>query len=79
MGQEINADCFHADDFNEFHQRLTQETQYLQKLIDQEQCSQQPLTAGFEIEAWLIDDAMQASPNNISFLENLNDPLGSWK
>jgi gamma-glutamyl:cysteine ligase YbdK (ATP-grasp superfamily) len=75
MGQEINADCFHADDFNEFHQRLTQETQDLQKLINQEQCSQQPLTAGFEIEAWLIDDDMQASPNNISFLQNLNDPL----
>ncbi len=75
MGQEIKVDCFHADDFATFHNRLTQETHYLQEIIAQQKCSEQLPTAGFEIEAWLIDEAMQASPSNISFLQNLNDPL----
>lgn len=75
MGQEINANIFNTDDFANFHQKLTQETAYLKTLIEQKQFSKQPLTAGFEIEAWLIDDNMQAAPNNVSFLKNLNDPL----
>ncbi len=75
MGQEINASTFKTDDFTRFHQKLTEETKYLKTLIEQGLCSQQPPVAGFEIEAWLIDDNMQAAPNNVSFLQNLNDPL----
>jgi len=75
MGQEINVSAFKPSDFTQFHQKLSQETQYLKDLIKQGQCSQKAPVAGFEIEAWLIDDAMQASPKNVSFLKNLNDPL----
>ena len=75
MGQEINLTLFNADHFERFHQRLTAETQHLKQLIEQKQFSELSPTAGFEIEAWLIDDAMQAAPNNVSFLQNLNDPL----
>jgi len=75
MGQEINVTAFNQDDFSQFHHKLTQETQLLKSLVEHNQFSQKSPTVGFEIEAWLIDDAMQACPNNISFLENLNDPL----
>ncbi len=75
MGQEINVSAFKPSDFTQFHQKLSQESQYLKDLIKQGQCSQKAPVAGFEIEAWLIDDAMQASPKNVSFLKNLNDPL----
>ncbi|NOQ14001.1 MAG: glutamate--cysteine ligase [Methyloprofundus sp.] len=75
MGQEINAKAFKGNDFTSFHQKLTQETQHLKELIEQNQLSELPPTAGFEIEAWLVDDNMQAAPNNVSFLQNLNDPL----
>ncbi len=75
MGQEINVSAFKPSDFTQFHQKLSQETQYLKDLIKQGQCSQKAPVAGFEIEAWLIDDSMQASPKNVSFLKNLNDPL----
>ena len=75
VGQEINAKGFKTDDFTRFHQKLTLETQYLNALIEQKKLSESPLTAGFEIEAWLIDDSMLAAPNNVSFLQQLNDPL----
>ena len=75
MGQEINAKAFKSGDFDNFHQKLTQETWLLKELIEQKQLSELPPTAGFEIEAWLVDDNMQAAPNNVSFLQNLNDPL----
>jgi hypothetical protein len=75
MGQEINVSAFKPSDFTQFHQKLSQETQHLKDLIKQGQCSQKMPVAGFEIEAWLIDDSMQASPTNVSFLKNLNDPL----
>ncbi len=75
MGQEINTNAFKDDDFTRFYQKLTQETQCLKELIEQGNCSQKPPIAGFEIEAWLIDDDMQAAPNNVSFLQNFNDPL----
>jgi len=75
MGQEVNLTLFNADHFKTFFQKLTEETQLLKKLIANRQFSELAPTAGFEIEAWLIDDQMQAAANNISFLQNLNDPL----
>ncbi|OQK18691.1 glutamate--cysteine ligase [Methyloprofundus sedimenti] len=75
MGQEINLTLFNDDHFDLFHQKLIEETQLLKELIEHKQCSELPPIAGFEIEAWLIDDNMQAAPNNVSFLQNLNDPL----
>jgi len=75
VGQEINAKTFKSNDFTRFHQKLTQETEHLKLLIEQKQFSELPPTAGFEIEAWLVDNNMQAAPNNVSFLQNLNDPL----
>ncbi len=75
MGQEINLTLFNTDHFERFLQKLREETRHLRTLIEQNKLSKSPPTAGFEIEAWLIDDAMQAAPNNISFLQNLNDPL----
>ncbi len=75
MGQEINAKGFKTDDFAHFHQKLTLETHYLNELIEQEKLSASPLTAGFEIEAWLIDENMRAAPNNVAFLQKLKDPL----
>lgn len=75
MGQEINSTLFSNDQFERFYQKLSAETQLLKELITNKQLSRLSPTAGFEIEAWLIDDKMQAAPNNVSFLNNLNDPL----
>ena len=75
MGQEINRTDFTEGDFERFRHRLEEETLALKKRIETGRCSQQPPVAGFEIEAWLIDDAMAPAPVNERFLEGFGDPF----
>ncbi|NOQ63597.1 MAG: glutamate--cysteine ligase [Methyloprofundus sp.] len=75
MGQEINAKDFKTSDFDHFYTALNEETLLLKDYFDNQRFSEQKPVAGFEIEAWLIDNKMQAAANNIAFLQNLNDPL----
>lgn len=77
MGQEISLTQFEESDFENFHQKLEQETALLGRLIEQKCCSQRQPVAGFEIEAWLVDSAMRPSPTNRQFLATLNDPMAS--
>lgn len=77
MGQEISLSHFDADDFKRFHQKLEQETLLLERLIKQKNCSRRDPVAGFEIEAWLVDNAMRPSPINKHYLSTLNNPLAS--
>ena len=75
MGQEINRTDFTQGDFERFRQRLEDETLALKKRIEHSRCSQRPPVAGFEIEAWLIDDAMAPAPVNERFLAEFDDPF----
>ncbi len=75
MGQEIHDAQFKPGDFTDFHQKLKQETKLLGKIIDQDACSRKAPVAGFEIEAWLIDNKLQPSPQNRKFLETLDNPM----
>jgi hypothetical protein len=77
MGQEITLTQFEESDFIAFRQKLAQETALLKQMIEQRSLSNQPPVAGFEIEAWLVDEAMRPSPVNKQYLELLNDPLAS--
>ena len=78
MGQEISAAQFDKSNFNQFHQKLKQETTLLKKMIEQNACSMRAPVAGFEIEAWLLDSEMQAMPINSHFLSNFNKFFSSW-
>ena len=75
MGQEIPCSQFDKQDYIRFHQKLTQETALLETLFQQKAFSNQHPVAGFEIEAWLLDDAMQPAAINEHFLKSLNNPL----
>ncbi|WP_404355816.1 glutamate--cysteine ligase [Methylotuvimicrobium sp. KM1] len=75
MGQEISASHYDLGDFDRFHRKLTQETLLLSKLFDRQAFSTRHPVAGFEIEAWLVDDNMVPAPINDRFLSGLNDPL----
>lgn len=75
MGQEISATHFKPADFQRFRQQLQQETLLLEKLLDQNAFSRKAPVAGFEIEAWLVDYAMQPAPVNDQFLSSFNNPL----
>lgn len=75
MGQEITFSHFTKLDFERFHTHLLHETALLDKQIASKACSDLDPVAGLEIEAWLIDQAMQAAPINKTYLETLNDPM----
>jgi len=75
MGQEISFSEFDKSDFEHFHQKLKQETKLLRKMIEQKACSTRSPVAGFEIEAWILDENMLPAAVNDQFLASLNNPL----
>lgn len=77
MGQEINTTHFSQVDFDAFYDHLELETKSLGQLIIQRRCSQRPAVAGFEIEAWLVNDEMNPIACNQAFLKTFNNPLAT--
>ncbi len=75
MGQEISFSEFDKADFDNFYHHLKIETALLKKMIEQKACSTRSPVAGFEIEAWVLDDKMNPAPVNDHFLATLNNPL----
>jgi gamma-glutamyl:cysteine ligase YbdK (ATP-grasp superfamily) len=76
MGQDIEDRAFTEDDFREFEARLRAETALLERWFDEDRFSGAPRTAGFELEAWLVDRRHHApSPQIDALLESVDDPL----
>lgn len=75
MGQEIGSDTFTAGDFVSFGGRLALETQHARETFAQGRFSNEGLMAGFELEAWLLDEHFYPVPRNVAFLERLGSPL----
>ena len=75
MGDEIERRFFEAEDFNAFRSRLDQETALLRELFQKNEFSSRGDMAGFELEAWLVDDRGDPSPQNDAYLTFLNNPL----
>ena len=75
MGQEINATTYDRKDIKRFHNKLQTETKLLERLIKEQKCSSAAPKAGFEIEAWLVDNDMRPVPCNSEFLDSINEPL----
>lgn len=75
MGQEIQTTAYRESDFRHFRQRLSQETELLARMAQQNAVSESPPVAGFEIEAWLLHDDMQAAALNEAYLRSFNNPM----
>ncbi|MCM8623729.1 MAG: glutamate-cysteine ligase family protein [Candidatus Accumulibacter sp.] len=75
MGQEIGNNGFTADDFARFSQRLALETRHAQDAYVRGDFANTDLVAGFELEAWLIDEKLFPVPRNVSFLARMANPL----
>lgn len=75
MGQEIHSSAYQAADFQRFQQRLRDETELLGELIKSHACSEADPVAGFEIEAWLLDEQMRPAPMNQAYLRSFAHPL----
>jgi len=75
MGQEIEAVRFRAVDFAAFEARLREETALLRQWFEDGQFSTRDRMAGYELEAWLVDDEQRPAPVNEQFLKGLDDPM----
>lgn len=73
MGQEISASRFHKQDFARFERHLAEETALLQRWFTEGGLSRRHGVGGFELEAWLVDQAGQPAPINEPYLALLGD------
>jgi hypothetical protein len=77
MGQEIHTTHFSEDDFKRFRERLSLETELLRDWFETGHLDDSEPVAGFEIEAWLIDEDYHPKPVNREFLERFDNELAS--
>jgi len=77
MGQEIHTTQFSEDDFKRFKERLRLETELLRDWFETGHLADSEPVAGFEIEAWLIDDDYHPKPVNQEFLACFDNELAS--
>ena len=75
MGDEIERRYFDAEDFSEFRRRLDAETALLREQFAAGEFSDRGDVAGFELEAWLVDERGDPCPHNEAYLAALNNPL----
>jgi len=75
MGQEIDQAHFKHSDFQRFEKALRRETELLQSWHNNKQLADSDFIIGFELEGWLLDQHLQPTPCNQSFIEQFNSEL----
>ncbi len=75
MGEEIQYSHFNKSDYQQFYSHLEEETVLLKSWFDNQRFSSTDLVAGYELEAWLINQAGSPVAINEAFLQQANNPL----
>jgi len=75
MGEEIQYSHFNKTDYQQFDYHLKEETALLKSWFDNRQFSTSPLMAGYELEAWLINQQGNPAAINETFLEQAKNEL----
>lgn len=75
MGEEIQYSHFKRSDYQQFSSQLEEETSLLKSWFDNHRFSSAALTAGYELEAWLINQTGNPVAINEAFLNKANNPL----
>ncbi len=75
MGEEIEYSRFNKTDYQQFSSHLKEETALVKSWFDNRQFSTASLTAGYELEAWLIDQTGKPAAINEAFLKQANNGL----
>lgn len=75
MGQEIAGLDYDEAQFATFTEKLKRETALVEQWEREGRMSCTPATAGFELEAWLVDKNMRPAAANEAFLAAANSPL----
>jgi len=75
MGEELKTSSFSDADFAEFVRNLRAETDLVQAWERDGKLSEGPATAGFELEAWLVDRDAKPSARNEKFIADVDNEL----
>ncbi len=75
MGEEIQYSHFNKSNYQQFTSHLKEETALLKSWFDNQQFSCASLTAGYELEAWLINQTGHPAAINDAFLKQANNAL----
>jgi gamma-glutamyl:cysteine ligase YbdK (ATP-grasp superfamily) len=75
MGEEINKQHFDGKDYELFHQRLVEETEFVRSLFAQSAFDNQTRKLGYELELCLVDQNGQPCKVNHEVIEQANNPL----
>ena len=75
MGQEIKTSRFGKSDFADFKIALQRETELLSSWFEGDGFSRVSLMAGYELEAWLLNNNYLPSPSNEQFLADAKSAL----
>jgi hypothetical protein len=73
MGQEINSEHFSQSDWQNYQQKLEQETRLLKEQVNNGLFSSHAPVGGFEIEGWLIDENALPTCKNDAFFKTFDD------
>mgnify|MGYP001553436491 FL=1 len=74
MGEEIKYSRFVKTDYQQYARHLQHETDLLAEWFNNDALSRRQPVAGYELEAWLIDNKASPCPQNESFLERVDNP-----
>ncbi|HEC28818.1 MAG TPA: glutamate--cysteine ligase [Gammaproteobacteria bacterium] len=72
MGEEIDTIHFTDQDFEHYHQCLSEETRLLSELFLSSRLSSCHNRGGFELEVWIVDENFNPIPINDAYLQELN-------
>jgi len=75
MGDEIPSSHFCKQDFEQFLQRLNEESLLLRQWFEDDHFADEWPRGGFELEAWLVDNECRPAPLNKEFLQLSGNPL----
>ena len=74
MGEEITYSRFVKSDYQQYEKHLRNETNILGEWFDSYALSKKDPVAGYELEAWLIDEDASPCPRNEAFLKQADNP-----
>ena len=75
MGEEIQYSHFKKSDYQQFVTKLKEETALVRDWFGSGFFSSAPLMAGYELEAWLVNDKGRPAPINKEFLDLANNAM----
>lgn len=75
MGEEILYSHYNKSDYQQFLARLEDETALVKAWFEQRRFASTAALAGYELEAWLVDQQGDPAAINDAFLNRANNPL----